>query len=57
MKTYVWTVASLAALELLGSLVWLGTGQLPERTLGKTAFDAALLAVLVVWGAIVLSKA
>lgn len=55
MKTFVWTVVLLLAVEASAKLTRLAVNKFPERTRGETALDTAIAVGLIVWGAAILA--
>jgi hypothetical protein len=57
MRTFIWTIAALTVLSMLGRLAWLAKGQFPPRSRGMEAANVAVDLGLVVWAAVLLANA
>ena len=49
MTAWIWTVAGLLCLEVVGKLIMLVTGNFPTRTRFMVASDLTVVVVLIVW--------
>lgn len=55
MEMFVWVVAGITALETLGKVVFLASGNLPPRTSLGEVIDVVFGVTLLMWAAAVLS--
>lgn len=54
MKYFLITFVVLYALDIIGRLIWLGTGDFPERNAGTEAFNVFVNGAFLAWGATLL---
>ena len=55
MTAFLWTMIVLMALMVIGKLIWLAEGKIPERNPKHLAVDIVLDAALIVWASILLA--
>jgi len=56
MTSFIWAIVGITALECLGKIYTLATGKQPERTPVTESMELIGDMLLIVWGAILLSK-
>lgn len=56
MKYFLITFVALYGFDIIGRLIWLGTGDFPERNAQTEAFSLFVNALFLVWGAILLAR-
>jgi hypothetical protein len=56
MRTFVWTIAALTLVGVLGRLIWLAKGQFPPRSRGVEAANVAVNIGLLIWAVAVLAN-
>jgi hypothetical protein len=57
MQWFLWTIAILLSITVAAKLIWLATGNFPQRKPREEAWDVAINGALVAWAVVLLLRA